>query len=406
MSRERIHFALINAGHFLDHLTTLVFATAAALVLSREWGLSYAELIPYATPGFVAFGVFSLPAGWLADRWSREGMMVVFFVGLGLACIGTAFANSPFQIGVCLFLLGIFAAIYHPVGLALLVQGRPKAGMAIAVNGVYGNLGVGSAALLTGYFIDNGGWRVAFIVPGIVSILCGLVYLAVMRPEIAARNALAPKTGGGTAADLGASPGRAAILKLSAIIFFTTAISGLIFQSVSFALPKILEERVGALAGSATNIGWLAFLVFAFASLAQLVCGRALDRYPPRNVFMTTAGIQCFFFAIMPGLTGWAALAISLGFMIGVFGQVPIIDFLIGRMAKSELRAQIYGARYVLSFLVIAAALPLLSWIYDTWGFDRLFVSMMSGAGLIFLAVMLLPGRMPQAEPKPVMAKA
>jgi MFS family permease len=406
MPRDRIHFALINAGHFLDHLTTLVFATAAALVLSREWGLSYAELIPYATPGFVAFGVFSLPSGWLADRWSREGMMVVFFVGLGLACVATAFANSPLQIGLGLFVLGMFAAIYHPVGLALLVQGRPKAGMAIAVNGVYGNLGVGSAALITGYFIDNGGWRVAFVVPGIVSILCGIAYLVVMRRDIAARNSLTPKSAGGTAADLGASPGRAAVLKLSAIIFFTTAISGLIFQSVSFALPKILEERVGALAGSATNIGWLAFLVFAFASLAQLVCGRALDRYPPRNVFMTTAAIQCVFFALMPGLTGWTALSISLGFMIGVFGQVPIIDFLIGRMAKSELRSQIYGARYVLSFLVIAAALPLLSWIYDTWGFDRLFVSMMFGAGLIFLAVTLLPGRMPQADAKPAMAKA
>lgn len=405
MSGERMHFVLLNAGHFLVHLTTLVFATAAALVLSREWGLSYADLIPYATPGFVAFGVFSLPAGWLADRWSREGMMVVYFVGLGLACIGTAFAQTPLQIGVWLFGLGVFAAIYHPVGLALLVQGRPKAGMAIAVNGVFGNLGVGSAALITGYFIDNGGWRVAFVVPGIVSILGGIAYLLVMRREIAARNSLTAKSAGGTAADLGASPGRAAVLKLSAIIFFTTAISGLIFQSVSFALPKILEERVGALAGSATNIGWLAFLVFAFASLAQLVCGRALDRYPPRNVFMTTAGIQCVFFALMPGLTGWTALAISLGFMIGVFGQVPIIDFLIGRMAKSELRAQIYGARYVLSFLVIAAALPLLSWIYDTWGFDRLFLSMMFGAGLIFLAVTLLPGRMPQAEVSPAVAK-
>ncbi len=406
MSRERAHFMLINAGHFLDHLTTLVFATAAALALSREWGLTYADLIPYATPGFIAFGVFSLPAGWLADKWSREGMMVVFFVGLGLACMATAFAGSPLQIGVGLFVLGIFAAIYHPVGLALLVQGRPKAGMAIAVNGVFGNLGVGSAALITGYFIDNGGWRAAFIVPGLVSVAFGLLYFFVMRREIAARNSLAPKTAGGGAASIGASADRGTLLRLSIIIFFTTAISGLIFQSVSFALPKILEERVGALAGSATNIGWLAFLVFAFASLAQLACGRALDRYPPRNVFMTTASIQFAFFALMPGLTGWSALAVSLGFMIGVFGQVPIIDFLIGRMAKSELRAQIYGARYVLSFLVIAAAIPLLSWIYESWGFDRLFLSMMGGAGLIFLSVLMLPGRMPQEQPDGALAKA
>jgi MFS family permease len=404
MTRDRAHFMLINAGHFLDHLTTLIFATAAALALSREWGLSYAELIPYATPGFIAFGVFSLPAGWLADKWSRDGMMVVFFIGLGIACMTSALATSPFQMGVALFVLGIFAAIYHPVGLALLVQGRANAGMAIAINGVFGNLGVGSAALLTGYFIDNGGWRVAFVVPGIVSVAFGLLYWFVMRREIAARNALTPKTAGGAAA-MGIAPVRSILIRMSVIIFFTTAVSGLIFQSVSFALPKILEERVGDLAGSATNIGWLAFLVFAIASLAQLACGKALDRYPPRNVFMTTAAIQVLFFALMPGVTGWTALALSLGFMIGVFGQVPIIDFLIGRMAKSELRAQIYGARYVLSFLVIASAIPLLSWIYDTWGFDRLFWSMMAGSALIFIAVTMLPGRVAPAQ-EPSLAKA
>ena len=72
----------------------LIFATVAALALTKEWELGYAELIPYATPGLIAFGVFSLPAGWLADRWSREGVMGVFFVGIGLAAIGTSFVQE------------------------------------------------------------------------------------------------------------------------------------------------------------------------------------------------------------------------------------------------------------------------------------------------------------------------
>ena len=223
MNRDRAHFMLLNAGHFLVHLTTLVFATASALALSREWGLSYADLIPYATPGFVAFGVFSLPAGWLADRWSREGMIAVYFIGLGLACAASSLAGSPMQIGIALFVLGAFAAIYHPVGLALLVQGRAKAGMAIAANGVFGNLGVGSAALVTGYFIDHGGWRAAFVIPGLVSVAFGILYWFVMRREIAARNALAPKSGGPAMA-AGEMPSRATLIRTSAVIFFTTAI--------------------------------------------------------------------------------------------------------------------------------------------------------------------------------------
>src|SRR5882757_3937688 len=168
MNRDRMHFLFLNVGHFLDHLFTLIFATVAALALYREWGLGYADLLKYATPGFFAFGVFALPAGWLADKWSRDGMMSVFFIGIGLG----------------LLVVGVFAAIYHPVGLAIVVEKWRNTGMRIAVNGVWGNLGVASAALLTGYFIDHGGWRTAFVVPGVFSILIGIAYTGLMWREI------------------------------------------------------------------------------------------------------------------------------------------------------------------------------------------------------------------------------
>ena len=122
MSRERLNFLFLNVGHFLDHLFMLVFATVAALRLTEEWGMSYAALIPYATPGFIAFGLGSLPAGWIADKWSREGMLVLFFVGIGASSILTALADSPMQIALGLLAMGAFASIYHPVGLAMVVH--------------------------------------------------------------------------------------------------------------------------------------------------------------------------------------------------------------------------------------------------------------------------------------------
>ena len=96
----------------------LIFATVAALALTKDWELGHFELIPYATPGLITFGVFALPAGWLADRWSREGVMGMFFVGNGLAAIGTSFVKNPIQMAVGLFLIRMFAAIYHPRGLS------------------------------------------------------------------------------------------------------------------------------------------------------------------------------------------------------------------------------------------------------------------------------------------------
>ena len=408
-TRDRLNFLFLNVGHFLDHLFTLVFATVAALALNKEWGLSYAELVPYAMPGFIAFGLFSLPAGRLADKWSRHGMMVVFFIGIGLAAIATGFAQSPLQISVLLFVVGVLAAIYHPVGLAMVVDSAKASGtgMAIGINGVWGNLGVGAAALITGWFIDHGGWRSAFIAPGVLSVLIGLAYWVHVRGDIAAA-ANKPKAAAATSSPSAgmSADARAAFIRLTAIVFFTTAVSSLVFQSTTFALPKVFDERLGGIAGSATLVGQLAFLVFAMASLAQLVVGMMLDKYGPRLVFMAVSAIQVVFFLAMPGLKDWWALAIALGFMLGAFGQIPINDYMIGKMAKSEQRATIYGMRYVVSFSVLAAALPLIAYLHGHYGFDTLFRVLAGAAAVIFLAVTMLPGQIPDGAMTTVPAAA
>jgi MFS family permease len=393
--RERTHFLLLNIGHFMDHLFTLIFATVAALALHREWGLGYADLLRYATPGFFAFGVFALPAGWLADKWSRDGMMSVFFVGIGVASIITGFARTPFEVGLGLFVLGMFAAIYHPVGLAIVVEKWKNTGMRIAVNGVWGNLGVASAALITGYFIDHGGWRTAFFVPGVVSILLGIAYTVLRWPEIT-RTAVR-RTVQSPARDVPANI-KAMLLRVSMIVFLTTAVSSIVFQSTTFALPKVFDERLGGLAISATALGQLAFLVFALASIGQLIVGHFLDRLGPRTVFMAAAALQVVFFMAMPGLVDWSALICALGFMLAAFGQIPINDYMIGRLADGQWRARIYGVRYVVSFTVLAAALPLIAFIYENWGFDVLFRVLALSAAVILAAVSLLPQRLPAAR--------
>ncbi|MGH8650451.1 MAG: MFS transporter, partial [Burkholderiales bacterium] len=131
----------LNVGHALDHLFLLIYPTVV-LAMAPEFGLAYSEMLPLALGGFIAFGAGSLPAGWLADRWSRRGMMTVFFIGIGAASIVTGLVQTPWQIAAALTLVGLFGAIYHPVGIAMLVSGREKVGRVLGVNGVFGNLGV------------------------------------------------------------------------------------------------------------------------------------------------------------------------------------------------------------------------------------------------------------------------
>jgi MFS family permease len=284
--------------------------------------------------------------------------------------------------------VGIFAAIYHPVGLAMIVEGREKTGVPLAINGVFGNMGVASAALITGILIDNLGWRSAFVLPGLVSIILGVVY---MLFEMQADTA---------AAAVYASDGRESqppklkkntLYRIFIIILITTALGGLVFQSTTFALPKVLDERLPDFAGTATLVGFYAFLVFSIAAFAQLVVGYLLDRHPVRTVLAWVAILQAVLFTLMIPLNGIAALLTAIGFMLVVFGEIPIIDVLVGRIAHSEWRSRAYALVYLVSFGVSASAVPMIAVIHGAWGFELLFAILAVFSLAIFIAALSLP---------------
>lgn len=396
---SRSRFLLLNIAHFLDHLVMLVFATVAALALSTDWALDYASLIPYATPGFVAFGLFALPAGWLADRWSRDALMVVFFVGVGLASSATSFANTPLQIGLGLFCIGVFAAIYHPVGIALVLDSPGNKGMRIAVNGVWGNLGVAVAALLTGFLIDQVGWRAAFIAPGLVSVVLGFLYWRIVcRRSSTPSEDLAPSKEEKNLQSSDLAAASMVFLRVLAVVFGTTALGGLIFQSTTFALPKVLAERAADNQSAAAFIGVLAFAAFAIGSLGQLVVGYLLDRISPRRIFMAVAAIQVIFFALAISAYGSLAIFAAIGFMIAAFGQIPINDILIGRISTPQMRSRLLAIRYTITLLVMACTVPLIAWVHANYGFELLFKVLMTASLAIFVLVSTLPASVVDPE--------
>ena len=390
MKRQNLHFGFLNVGHLLDHLFMLIFATVAALALATDWQMTYADLIPYAMPGFVAFGICAIPAGWIADKWHRHGMVSIFFIGIGVASTATSFANSPLQIGCGLFVIGLFGAIYHPVGIAMVVQGRVKTGMPLALNGVFGNIGVAAAALVTGIIIDTFGWRAAFLVPGVISVAIGFAYVIFTRSgdlESLYPNEISSDATGTSKVEID----RTILVQVFSIIFFTTAMGGLIFQSTTFSLPKILDERLNDFATNATEVGAWAFIVFTVAAFAQLVVGYLVDRHSVKLIFSIIAGCQVILFALMMNLDGAAALIVSIGFMLMVFGQIPINDVLIGRVAKSEWRSRAFAIRSFITFTVMATSIPLIAWLHATWGFPALFLVLCISAAFIFSAVVMLP---------------
>jgi MFS family permease len=384
MSDRRWLVPFINLGHFLDHLAMLVFPTVV-LALGREWGRPYSELLPLALGGFIAFGVFSLPAGWLADHWSRYRMMLVFFFGIGGALLLTGFAREPWQIAAGLTAVGMFAAIYHPVGIAMLVAKPEKMGIALGWNGLYGNLGLAAAAIVSGALMDLWSWRAAFFVPGAIAFAAGAGFLALVPDP----GPVAKKSGG-----IGLHVDGRTMARIFVILVVATACGGVIFNSTTVAMPKVFDERLRALTQTSLGIGALVALVYTMAAFAQVVMGTLIDRFELRRLMIGVAALQIPLLALAANLDGWAMLAAAFFMMLAVFGQIPLNDAIVGRYCADEYRARVYAARYVVTFTVAAVAVPLISILHRTQGgFRNVFLVLATLACGMLAASVFFPSR-------------
>jgi MFS family permease len=384
MTKSRYLVPFINLGHLLDHLVMLVFPTVV-VALGREWGRPYSELLPLALGGFIAFGAFSIPAGWLADHWSRYKMMALFFFGIGAALFVTGFAQSSWQIAVGLTLTGMFAAIYHPVGIAMLVAAPQNLGRALGWNGLWGNLGLAAAALVAGALMDLFGWRAAFFVPGLASIAVGVAFLALV-PD--------PGPVEKKSKTIGLQIDGRTMARIFAILLVATACGGVIFNATTVAMPKVFDERLRDLIQTNLGLGALVAFVYTVAAFAQVVVGTLIDRFEMRRLMITIALAQIPLLVLAANSQGWVMLAAAILMMLAVFGQIPINDAIVGKYCADEYRSRVYAVRYVVTFCVAAVAVPLISVLHGTaGGFRNVFLVLACLAVCILAASLFFPSR-------------
>ncbi len=384
MNKNRFLVPFINLGHLLDHLVMLVFPTVV-IAMGREWDRPYSELLPLALGGFIAFGAFSIPAGWLADHWSRYKMMAVFFFGIGGALFITGFAQSDWQIATGLALTGMFAAIYHPVGIAMLVAAPKNMGSALGWNGLWGNLGLAAAALVSGALMDLYGWRAAFFIPGIASVLAGAAFLFLV-PD--------PGPVQKKSKSIGLHVDGRTMARIFVILLVVTACGGIIFNSATVAMPKVFDERLRALTQTNFGIGALVAFVYTVAAFAQVAVGALIDRIEMRRLMVGIGLAQVPLLLLAANSEGWLMLAAAILMMLAVFGQIPLNDAIVGRYCADEYRSRVYAVRYVVTFCVAATAVPLISVLHATpGGFRNVFVVLAALAACILAASFFFPSR-------------
>ena len=391
---KRTPTIFINLAHTYDHLFMLLFPMTV-VTLEGAWGLSYDELLALSFGGFIAFGAGTLPAGWLGDRWSRTGMLALFFFGIGAASIVTGLASSPLGVALGLTLIGLFASIYHPVGIAMVVDEAVHVGRALGVNGVWGNMGVAFAAIVAGALSDLFGWRAAFIAPGVVALATGVVYMACLRrggprPEAVDRPHSAT------------ADGRKNMVRVFAILIVAALLGGATYTAMTVALPKLFDMRVAQLAGSGIGVGGALAVIYGVAAFAQIIVGRLIDRLPIRPIYMIILLGEASALFIASRLDGPWFIAACFVVMALVFGAIPIHDALVARHTPTAWRSRAYAVMYLVSLGVGALGAPLAALIYRfSGGFSWLLLVNAGAAILIAGAAALLPS----ATPPPAFSK-
>lgn len=386
----------INAAHSFTHYCLLILATAVLAMVTQEratFGTDYGPILALGTAMFVTYGLGALPMGWLAAKFGRRALMSAFFLGTGFFMAAAGLADSPVTVGIMLGLMGCFAAIYHPIGTAVLVEAAgDRVGRAMGINGVFGNLGVATAPIVTAFVAASFGWRWAFILPGVTCFLVGLLYLR--EPEFDAVKA------GGGARPFPEIP-RAVVRRAVAILLAIATVSGLVFNAYTLLIPKLMEERLANSPDLLPVVGLLAFIATICGGATQYTVGRMIDSRTLKRVFLPLG------LAVVPGLLalsfleGWAVLPVAGLVAACVFGQVTVNETMTARYVAPELRAKLYSIRFTVGFLGAAVASPLIGFLHEATGSLAVAMLVLAAVAAVTLAcAFAFPDREEELKPE------
>jgi MFS family permease len=377
---NKLSVRFLNLGHLLDHYVILIFPTVV-IGLEAVYQTSYGQLLMLSWASFAAIGIFALPFGWLADHWSRRNMMAVFFIGTGIAAFAVGLSPNFTMLAISLFAVGVFAAIYHPVGIPMLLEQAVDRGRVMAFNGVSGNVGVSVAAVCTGVLTSLFGWRFAFFIPALIFIAAGVAYLKLV-PDVGHRRATQPHPDDITV-------DRRLVIIFVSLMMIMSATGGFVFNILTIVMPKIIDVRAGENIPLIVVSG-LATAIFLCGAASQLTVGRMLGRIQSHMLLAGMSLIQFVGLWWVTFASGWALIAALAVAIMAIYGQITVNDIVLARYTPLSIRGRVYAARF---FLIFAPSGPGVWWVshlYDTRGMGIVLWLMMATAAVFATASVIV----------------
>ncbi len=394
-TQARRHRALINIAHGVTHYSHLILPTAVLAMLAPggAFGSDYGHVLELSTFMFILYGLLSLPQGWLAERLGRKTMMSLFFLGTGASLITTGFVDSSLWLAVTLTGVGVFTAIYHPIGTAILVDAAgDEPGRALGFNGMIGISGVALAPMLTAFFAQYLGWRAAFMLPGLACIVIGVMWLR--TPAIEGHYSVTSRP----FPDIPPAVVRRAV----GVLLLLALLSGLVFNAYTLLIPKLMAERLAQ--GRSDMLPWVgmaAFFVMLCGAATQFAIGRLIDRMTLKRILLPLSVMLVGGLLVVSVAQDWAVIPAS-GIVAAVlFGQVTVNETMTARYISPPLRARLYSIRFFVGFLGSAAAPFIIAILLGHFGDLAAVILALAGCSILSLAAALaFPDRKEELAPE------
>ena len=372
-------------GHLFMHMFA-AFYFVIVLAIEDDWQFSYDDLIKLWFLGSLLVGLGAIPSGWLSDRWSRSGMMAIMFLGLGISSIFCGFSNSKTYLMASLSLLGLFCSIYHPAGISWIVNTSQKTGKALGFNNIFGGVGIGLGALSSGLIIDNLDWHYAFIFPGVLSIIIGLMLTwHIQNKKISLINIISEK--------FDDTPDENQMIKVAVIMLISITCMAFVYQILQSSLPKTIDLRLSNKMNlNTTDIGILVSVIYIISGLMNYIGGILADKYSEKKIYLIGILGQGLLLLFIFNLSNYALIILSLFIVAFNSSILPAENLLLAKFSPQKHQSLVYGVKFIVSFAIAPLALYLIATSYSvTREFGYLYLSCGVIMLILFMIVLSLP---------------
>lgn len=387
---ERRILVFSSVCHFLSHMLILVFpAVAMPLVLSFDMSLE--EVIRISFLMYLAYGICALPVGFIVNSWEARKMLLLGLAGMGLGLMLAGAASGPRAMAASLVLVGMGASVYHPAGLALISHTVQKRGRALAVNGVFGSLGIACAPLGAGILTWALGWRLALVILGGISIAAaGILSFMKMNEHIRRR-------------DIEQSSSTNDRMRYFIVLCIALVLGGIAYRGNIVLLPTYLELKSTFFHNIISSFAFIpiqgtktlaATILSSFILLTgifgQMLGGRLADRHDLRYAYLFVHAMSLPFLLAMAFTSDYLLAVCAAGYAFFNFGSQPIENSLIAVFTPSRWRSTSFAVKFILNFGIGSSVVYLIGMIKKAYSLETVYVFLAGAALLLTLSILTL----------------